>query len=156
MLRSIDLHSGLQATNGRGLSQIDDLHLVGVAQNVLLSLLIVVKDIVLHGVISSFNFIRMLHFIFHFVFHFIFHFVFLLRLGIFQSLADQSINNGLLLLGEGVKHVLNSLFLGFGFHVGLTATLLLFLGIGLAASAATILLFFLIHCSFPLALISVF
>ena len=91
---SIDLQSSLEAANLGALSHSQNILLVRVAQEVALSLSIIVENIVLHVIFLLVFFIG--------------------DAGLFQCLADHSVHDGLLLLGHRINDILNSLLAAFG------------------------------------------
>ena len=101
---SIHFDGALQS-HTRSLRHLNNFLLVSVTQHIHLLNRITIKNVGVHSIISSFRvFHRFLFVVFGFVF-------FIIHASVFKSLADQSINNRLLLLGEGVKHILHGLFL---------------------------------------------
>ena len=96
ILSLIDGHCLLKAANIGLLGQLQNLVHIGMGQDILLDVVFIIKYIVLHVLIS-----------------------FIVSCtGIFKSLANNSINNGLLLLAQRVEHVSNGLLaigrVGFG------------------------------------------
>ena len=100
---SIHFDGALQS-HTRSLRHLNNFLLVSVTQHIHLLNRITIKNVGVHSIISSFR-------VFHRFLFFIFLFGLLFVFSIFKSLADQGINNRLLLLGEGVKHILHGLFL---------------------------------------------
>ena len=90
----IDLQSSLEAANLGALSHSQNILLVRVAQEVALSLGIIVENIVLHVFFLLVFFIG--------------------DAGLFQCLADHSVHDGLLLLSHRINDILNSLLAVFG------------------------------------------
>ena len=99
VISSIHFDGALQS-HTRSLRHLNNFLLVSVTQHIHLLNRITIKNVGVHSIISSFR-----------VFHRFLFFVFLFVFSVFKSLADQGINNRLLLLGEGVKHILHGLFL---------------------------------------------
>nr|DAG09080.1 MAG TPA: hypothetical protein [Caudoviricetes sp.] len=102
ILLSIDLHSGAQAAHALALGQIEDVHSIRMAQDIIPSILIL-KHIVLHGLVSSLV-------VFGFVFGVFFIVVIPIGVKPFHRGADQCVQNSPLLLGHTVNHVLDGLF----------------------------------------------
>ena len=104
VISSIHFDGALQS-HTRSLRHLNNFLLVSVTQHIHLLNRITIKNVGVHSIISSFR-------VFHRFLFVVFGFVFFIRhVSVFKSLADQSINNRLLLLGEGVKHILHGLFL---------------------------------------------
>ena len=103
VISSIHFDGALQS-HTRSLRHLNNFLLVSVAQHIHLLNRIAIKNVGVHSIISSFR-------VFHRFLFFVFLFGLLFVFSVFKSLADQGINNHLLLLGEGVKHVLYGLFL---------------------------------------------
>ena len=103
VISSIHFDGALQS-HTRSLRHLNNFLLVSVAQHIHLLNRIAIKNVGVHSIISSFR-------VFHRFLFVVFGFVFIRHTSVFESLADQSINNRLLLLGEGVKHILHGLFL---------------------------------------------
>ena len=103
VISSIHFDGALQS-HTRSLRHLNNFLLVSVAQHIHLLSRIAIKNVGVHSIISSFR-------VFHRFFFFVFLFGLLFVFSVFKSLADQGINNRLLLLGEGVKHILHGLFL---------------------------------------------
>ena len=100
---SIHFDGALQS-HTRSLRHLNNFLLVSVTQHIHLLNRITIKNVGVHSIISSFR-------VFHRFLFVVFDFVFIRHTSVFKSLADQGINNRLLLLGEGVKHILHGLFL---------------------------------------------
>ena len=100
ILFCVDVHSSTKTADAVGLSHRNDACLVSMRQNLGLLLLIVVKDIVFHCVILLIGF----RFVVGIVFGFLFGFA-------FESLCDKRIHDILLLLGHGIDHISNRLFI---------------------------------------------
>ena len=100
ILLCIDVHSSTKTTDAVGLSHRNDACLVSMRQNLGLLLLIVVKDIVFHCVILLIGF----RFVVGIILGFLFGFA-------FESLCDKRIHDILLLLGHGIDHISNRLFI---------------------------------------------
>ena len=99
VISSIHFDGALQS-HTRSLRHLNNFLLVSVTQHIHLLNRITIKNVGVHSIISSFR-------VFHRFLFLVFSFVF----SVFKSLTDQGINNRLLLLGEGVKHILHGLFL---------------------------------------------
>ena len=114
MIISKCFHGALQS-HTRCLSHSDDLLLVSMRQDIHRLNSIAVKYVSIHSFISSFRVFDILIFFLFIFFLFIFGIVRLIGIiryaGILKSLANQSINNSLLLLSKGIKYILYCLFL---------------------------------------------
>ena len=104
MVISKSFDGTLQSHTG-SLSHLQDFFLVSMSQHISLLLGITVKYVSIHSVVSSFRVFNVFGFLF------ILGVIIIGNAGIFQSLADQSIDNSLLLFGEGIKDILYGLFL---------------------------------------------
>ena len=100
ILLCVDVHSSTKTADAVGLSHRNDACLVSMRQNLGLLLLIVIKDIMFHCVILLIGF----RFVVGIVLGFLFGFA-------FESLCDKRIHDILLLLGHGIDHISNRLFI---------------------------------------------
>ena len=102
VLLLIDLTSLSKTADAGLLRQLQNLIHVGVSQNILLTIILLVKHIVLHRIISFLIFIGFV----------------IADAGIFQRLTDHCINDGLLFFAKCIKHIGDGLLvlgsIGFG------------------------------------------